>query len=45
MQFVAMIVIGIIAFSAITAYACCVVSGMCAEDEYAQWTDDGGDAS
>lgn len=34
---IAMIVTGIVVFSAVTAYACCVISGQCAEDEYKQW--------
>lgn len=34
---IALLVIGGVLFCAFTAYAACVVSGKCTEDEYRQW--------
>ena len=37
MFFIIATIIGGVLFCALTAYAACVVSGKCAEDEYKQW--------
>ena len=40
MFFIIATIIGGVLFCALTAYAACVVSGMCAEDEYRKWLEE-----
>lgn len=39
MFFIIATIIGGLTFCALTAYAACVMSGLCAEDEFKHWLD------